>query len=226
MKRVLLFAFLVVFALLSCTSDKKDKETFVCIDIEGNSYTTVRIGEQVWMGENLKTRFFRDSTAIQNVTEGSDWEALHVSAYCDYNNDSTNSDIYGRLYNWFAVDSPYMLCPEGWRVPTDDDWTTLTDYLGGGDIAGAKLKEEGTDHWTAPNSGATNESGFTALPGGYRSSNGNFYGIGASTDYWSSTSASATTAWRRYIYYNGLDISRFHLSKRSGFSVRCIMEED
>ncbi|MCB9001260.1 MAG: fibrobacter succinogenes major paralogous domain-containing protein [Bacteroidales bacterium] len=155
-------------------------------DIDGNTYITVTIGNQVWMAENLKTTHYNDGTAIPNVTDGNEWAALTTGAYCWYSNATAYKDTYGALYNWYAVNTG-KLAPTGWHVATDAEWTTLTTYLGGESVAGGKLKETDTTHWASPNTGATNETGFTALPGGYRGRGGAFGGIGGYGYWWSAT---------------------------------------
>ena len=141
-------------------------------DIDGNTYTTIEIGDQVWMMENLKTTKYKDGTAIPNVTDDVSWAGLSTGAYCDYDNDPDNSDTYGRLYNGYAVDDPRNIAPEGWHVATGDDVYTLIHYVSGTNPimngTGARLKEVGTDHWQSPNAYADNSSVFTALPGGFR----------------------------------------------------------
>lgn len=157
-------------------------------DTDGNVYNTVTIGTQVWMVENLKTTKYNDGVTIPNVTDYS-WENLQSDAYCWYNNDITKKTPYGALYNWFAAKSS-KLCPTGWHVATHEDWTKLVTYLGGIDVAGGKLKEAGTTHWLDQNVGATNESDFTALPGGYRSNglgDGTFNALGYSGWYWTAS---------------------------------------
>jgi uncharacterized protein (TIGR02145 family) len=188
-------------------------------DIEGNYYNIVTIGYQIWMIENLKTTSFNDGISIPNVTDNAAWAALSTPGYCWYNNDITNKNTYGALYNWYSVNTG-ILCPTGWHVPTDDEWTTLTDYLGGESVAGGKLKETGTTHWQSPNTGATNESGFTALPGGtrYVDGGGTFYGIYYWPMFWTST-----FNYTRSLYYENSTIWRGSFSRREyGFSVRCL----
>jgi uncharacterized protein (TIGR02145 family) len=193
-------------------------------DDDGNSYTTVTIGTQVWMKENLKTTKYNDGTSIPLVTDATAWTNLSTPGYCWYNNDAANYKApYGALYNWYTVNTG-NLCPTGWHVPTDAEWTTLTDYLGGTSVAGGKLKEEGTVNWNSPNTGATNESGFTALPGSGRSYvDGIFDYIGDYGYWWSSTVSSTSYAWVRELSYDLTDIisgGRGHINY--GFSVRCI----
>jgi uncharacterized protein (TIGR02145 family) len=146
-------------------------------DIDGNSYNVIAIGNQVWMKENLKTTKYKNNIGIQNITDNAAWSGLTTGAYCWYDNNITNKSIYGALYNWYTVNTG-NLCPTGWHVPTDAEWTTLTTFLGGKDVAGSKLKEAGTVHWNSPNSYATNESGFTGIPGGFRVEDASFAAIG------------------------------------------------
>lgn len=193
-------------------------------DIEGNSYKTVIIGDQTWMAENLKTTKFNDNSNIPNVTDYNAWSSLTTPGYCWYNNDEITYKVpYGGLYNWFAVNSN-KLCPSGWHVPSDSEWTSLTDYLGGVDVAGGKLKETGTTNWKEPNAGATNESGFTALPGGICAGGGAFYNVHGYSAYWSSTAYSTNYAWFRYIYYHYSNVNREYTERRVGLSVRCIKD--
>lgn len=193
-------------------------------DIDGNVYHTVTIGTQVWMGENLKTTKYRDGTSIPNITSVTAWSELTTGAYSDYDNTPPNSATYGRLYNWYAVTDGHNIAPAGWHVPTDAEWKTLTTYLGGAFIAGGKLKETGTTHWTIPNTDATNEVGFTALPGGKRSGNGSFYNIGCDSYWWSTTEYGATVAWDRCISYFSSDVYNYSEGKVLGFSVRCVKD--
>jgi uncharacterized protein (TIGR02145 family) len=197
------------------------------VDADNNLYNTVVIGTRVWMAENLKTTTFKDGiTGIPNVTDPVAWNALTGPGYCWYNNiEATYKPLYGALYNWFTV-STGNLCPTGWHVPTDAEWQTLIDYLGGWEVAGGKLKEEGTTHWQTPNAGATNETGFTALPGGWRYDNGEFVGFAGNSLFWSSSKAltNTTHAWGIGIYYynGGLDLDISY--KNYGFSVRCLKD--
>jgi uncharacterized protein (TIGR02145 family) len=202
-------------------------------DYDGNVYQTVKIGDQWWMAENLKATHYRDGTAIPEVTDGVAWAGLSSGAYCEYENNSTNVATYGRLYNWFAVNGDTdgngvkdkEIAPTGWHVPTDAEWITMTTYLGGGSVAGGKMKETGTTHWESPNTGATNESGFTALPGGYRHSNGDFIDIRYQTYFWSSTESSSSNAWDRFLYHYDSVVNRYgDEAKQFGCSVRCVKD--
>ena len=199
-------------------------------DIDGNVYNTITITTQTWMAENLKTTKYNDNTPIPLVTDINAWILLSTTpGYCWFYNDSTaNKATYGALYNWYVVDSASNggknVCPTGWHVPTEAEWTTLISYLGGESVAGGKLKEFGTFHWLSPNTGATNESGFTALPGGYRDFNGSFY-YGRSYGFWWS---STKYYWGAYYRSMGFDISSissgdFFYPVR-GFSIRCLRD--
>jgi uncharacterized protein (TIGR02145 family) len=194
-------------------------------DIDGNIYHTVTIGTQVWMVENLKTTKYRNGDPIPNITEGTDWVNLKIGAYCNYNNDEINSTTYGRLYNWYAVSDSRNIAPTGWHIPTMDEWTILTNYLGGISVAGGKLKEIGTTHWESPNTVATNETGFTALPGGYRYYLvGPFKLIGSAGYWWSSTEINKDEIWTRYIIDDSNEFAGWSSNKNYGHSVRCVKD--
>ena len=191
-------------------------------DEDGNVYITVGIGTQEWMKENLRTSKYSDGKEIPNLIGSNDWENDSTGAFAWYDNNESYGDAYGAMYNWYAVETG-KLCPTGWRVPTNTDWTRLTDYLGGMSVAGGKLKETGTSHWQAPNTGATNETGFTALPGGFRLFNGSFSPLGSDGYWWSSTESNENA---RYVSigYNSGSLVRGGTIKSMGFSVRCIKE--
>lgn len=196
-------------------------------DQDGNVYKTVTIGTQTWMAENLRTTKYNDGTAIPLVTDRTAWANLSTGAFCNYNNtvNTDTIDTFGRLYNWYAVQTR-KLAPSGWHVPTDAEWTQLTDYLGGESVAGGKLKETGTTHWISPNIGAFNETGFTALPGGIRSTNGYFNHIGNEGYWWTASSKVSNWkyAWLRKMEYEFSDVSRAVIYKEWGFSVRCVKD--
>jgi uncharacterized protein (TIGR02145 family) len=200
-------------------------------DIDGNIYKTVKIGSQVWMAENLKTMKYNDGTAIPLVTDDKAWKALTTPVYCWYKNDATaNKNKYGALYNWYTV-STNKLCPRGWHVPTDAEWRTLITYLGGESVAGGKLKEKGTVHWESPNTGATNESGFTALPSGERKHDGTFDDSGSNVVsfrsngcWWSSTEQYAFNAYYQRLYNSLISVYSSLSVKQSGYSVRCLQD--
>lgn len=204
---------------------------------DGNEYNWVQIGDQVWMAENLAYL-----PSVNMVADGS--EDAAGSYYYVYGYDGTNVTdakatanytTYGVLYNWTAAMAGEAsstanpsgiqgVCPTGWHLPSDAEWTQLTDYLGGESVAGDKLKETGTTHWLSPNTGATNETGFTALPGGYRSYHGTFYNIGYSGYWWSATDFNSNNAWSRTMRYNSSSVYRDYDHKELGFSVRCVRD--
>jgi len=195
----------------------------VCEDIDGNVYETIQIGEQLWMAENLKVTHYNNGEEIPNITNNGVWGYLSTGAYGDYDNNPTNSETYGRLYNWYAVDDSRGLCMDGWHVPSDDEYNILTDYLGGESIAGGKMKEAGFEHWNNPNAGATNESGFTGLPAGYRDYyNGYYSGMGYNGYFWSSSEDFGFDAWYRVLDYSNSSVYRNLYYRHYGFSVRCL----
>jgi uncharacterized protein (TIGR02145 family) len=202
----------------------KDVEGNMVTDIDGNVYETVTIGSQVWMAENLKVTHYRNGDAIPNVTDGTTWSESSSGAYCEYNNDINNVATYGRLYNWFAINDSRNIAPAGWHVPTDAEWQTLVDYLGGNTVAGGKLKESGTSHWYSPNTGATNESGFSGLPGGCRTNYGNYGSIGTYAFFWSATEDNSNYAWYCYLNCSNSEVYRVNSNKHYGFSVRCVKD--
>ncbi len=193
------------------------------VDVDGNSYSTVKIGNQIWMAENLKTTRYANGDAIPNVTDMTDWNNLTSGAWCHYNNQSSYNNGYGKLYNWYAVDDFRNICPSGWHVASKAEWLVLTNYLGGESVAGGKMKSIGTTHWISPNTGATNESGFNALPGGYRQTNGNFYSIGGTARWWSSLFTAGSFNFS--IFADGTYISNNNSEyQRAGFCIRCIKD--
>ncbi len=215
-----------IFLLVSsCKKSEEDSPSNSTVtDIDGNVYKTVTIGTQVWMQENLKVTRFNDGTPIPLVTDDQEWSALSTPAYCWLKNDKqTFGTVYGALYNWHAVNSG-KLCPPGWHVASDAEWTTLTDFLGGNDVAGGKLKETGTAHWKSPNTGATNESGFTALPGGNRYFDGTWDGYYCFGEWWTSTENPSYGAKRRTVSYEDDNMYTANFGKTAGFAVRCIKD--
>ena len=215
---------LVIFNTTTNSLETKNSSGWVSLSSSFVPMPAIVIGTQQWMRENLDVLTYRNGDIIPQVTDPTAWAALTTGAWCYYNNDVANGAIYGKLYNWYAVNDPRGLAPTGWHVPTDDEWTTLTTRLGGTTVAGGKMKVAGTTSWTTPNTGATNESGFAGLPGGFRSTNGSFYDVGSFGYWWSSTEDYATYAWLRdLLYINGV-IDRASGSKRDGFSVRCLRD--
>jgi uncharacterized protein (TIGR02145 family) len=197
-------------------------------DFDNNLYYTITIATQVWMAENLKTTKYNDGTDIPLVADAGLWTALTTPGYCWYSNDAASyKDIYGGMYNYYVVDSVSNghknVCPAGWHVPTDDEWTTLSFNVGGDAGAGGKLKEAGTKHWLSPNAGATNESFFSALPGGNRGGYADFIGIGASGNFWTSTTYYDTTSsWYRFLSSDNSNVHKAYIGKVNGLSIRCL----
>jgi uncharacterized protein (TIGR02145 family) len=225
---ILLIILGVMFCFtFSCKKDSpKLNPTGTVSDIDGNLYKTVTIGTQVWMAVNLKTTKYRNGNSIGTTNPAT----LNISAestpkyqWANYGIES-NVATYGRLYTWHTATDSRGICPTGWHLPSDAEWTTLTTFLGGNSIAGGKLKEAGTSHWLSPNTGATNSSGFTALPGSDRLSSGAFYDFGYYGGWWSSTEAGAIYAGFWSILYSTSEVSRNNSYKTFGFSVRCLRD--
>ncbi len=223
-------------------SDKTITFNFIqCIDGEGNNYPVMQIGSvkgatdnydnsegkgiQIWMTENLRTTKYSDGTVIPEVKDDVGWYNNKTGAYCIYDHNSLNNTVYGKLYNWYAVSSsnPKNVCPASWYVPSAEEWNTLSSYLGG-QIAGGKLKETGTGHWKTPNTGASDEKGFKALPGGLRYYGGPFLDKGDYGYYWSSTGYSTYMAWYQFFGYNTELVWQYGAEKEFGFSVRCLKD--
>ena len=221
----------------SCQGTIIDLACGTVTDIDGIVYQTVQIGCQCWMAENLKVTHYRNGDPIPNVTSASEWAALTSGAYCNYNNDAENVAIYGRLYNWYAVDDSRNIAPTGWHVPTDAEWKQLEMSLGmsqseanytgwRGTNEGSKLAGNAS-LWASgdlENNPEFGTSGFTALPGGYRGSTGSFHSLGYSAYVWSVTEDSTYYAWHRRLGYGLAQVTRYSLNKGGGFSVRCVRD--
>jgi uncharacterized protein (TIGR02145 family) len=195
-------------------------------DIDGNIYQIVSIGTQVWMKENLKVTKYRNGNII-GTTFPASLNILNETApkyQWAYFGDESIVATYGRLYTWYAITDSRGICPTGWHVPSDNEWTTLTNYLGSESTAGGRLKETGYIHWVTPNTGATNESGFTALPGGYRTANGNFVYIDYCAIWWSATEYNILNGWYRYLDNTSTIVYINGSNKSDGYSVRCIKD--
>ena len=196
-----------------------------CIDYDGNAYLTVTIGTQTWMAENLRVLHYRNGDAIAHVTDNGAWAALTSGAYCWYGNDQATYAKYGAMYNWYAVDDPRGLCPEGYHEPTDAEWTILATYLGGQSVAGGKMKSVSA-LWNSPNVDAANSSGFSGLPGGERtSSSGTFQSVGNWINWWTSTESSSSQAWCRWISRTGSTLFPDDIPPKGwGMNVRCLRD--
>lgn len=205
-------------------------------DQDSNTYKTVTIGTQTWMAENLKTTHYRNGVSIPNITDPVDWYSTNSGAYSDYDNEPSNSTVYGRLYNYYAVMDTNNLCPSGWHVPSKDEWNTLFISLGGkievsGNYnervagVGGKMKEAGNVHWENPNTGADNSSGFTALPGGWHSVHMGEYDLAhEKCFFWSTTLHPHTGAYDCGTVYDDDSAYMGNQGRNSGFSVRCVKD--
>ena len=220
-------ALLLVFAAFAgCKSGlEKEAKGEQIKDVDGNLYYTVQIGTQLWMAEDLKTCSYSDGTPIPLVENYDEWADLELPAYCWYNNDSLSSENFGALYNGYVLEEE-KLCPEGWHIPTDEDWVELEIAIGRSGNVGGALKEAGTLYWKAPNTGATNESGFTARPGGYRSYTGPF-NLKRTFGYWWSSTEKSWYGLSPRLIFRGLQYKDQSLysdiaEKANGFSVRCV----
>ena len=229
MKKITSIIILILF--VSCSNDENTNNN--------SSNEILTIGTQVWQSKNLDVDTYRDGTPIPQVTDPTDWENLTTGAWCYYNNDPANNATYGKLYNWYAVAGIHdndpntpnkVLAPTGWHVPSDNEWATLTTFLGGGSIAGGKMKstgtlQAGTGLWETPNSAATNESGFTGLPAGLREVGGIFIQIGYDTHWWSSSENNASNASSLYVEcFNGNATWNNDGYRKGGLSVRCLRD--
>ena len=215
---------IVILLVSSGLTDLEAQDKLSVTDIDGNVYQTIKIGTQLWMRENLKVTRYLNGEVIGTSTPATlDISGESAPKYqWAYNGDEENVAVYGRLYTWFAVTDSRNVCPAGWHIPTDSEWTTLTTYLGGFKIAGGKLKETGALHWRSPNTAATNETGFTALPASYRSINGEFSHFGIYGGWWSSSELNPFMAWTRYMTAIAKYTGVYPYGKSLGFSVRCL----
>ncbi|NVO01262.1 MAG: fibrobacter succinogenes major paralogous domain-containing protein [Bacteroidetes bacterium] len=228
---------LLVFSTLPFFTFSQGKSEGQIVDIDGNIYNTVKIGDQVWLKENLKVTKYNNGEPIQLVTDTFAWTNLKTAAYCNYRNNESIAQEYGRLYNYWTVVDERKLCPVGTHVPNDLEWETLSNFLGGLKVAGGKMKESGTKHWWSPNvmtidtmNGnfteiSPNESGFSALPAG-RQYHNCYTMLGEYTEIWSTTQCEYddNLVWCRYMTFSLPHLNRFTYKKRYGLSVRCIKD--
>jgi len=229
-----------IFNIVSFAQNSPNDSTGTVTDIDGNVYQTVKIGDQWWMAENLKVTHYQNGDSIPHVTDNTQWTNLTTSAYCNYNNDSTNVSTYGRLYNWAAVVDSRKIAPSGWHVSTDEEFTALEEYLIangynwdgttsdnkiGKSLASKTGWNSSSEAGDVGNDMSTNNSsGFTALPGGYRYSYGSFNYIDYFGLWWIATEYSSTEALSRYLYYDRSGFGRASNNKNYGFSVRCVKD--
>jgi len=252
-KKIIFFIGILCLFILNCDKDSvtdPDKKSTMT-DQDGNVYQTIKIGNQVWMAENLKVTHYRNGNIIPNVTTGYSgysgyWSNLTTGAYCVYDNNENNAETYGYLYNWYAVNDSSNIAPEGWHVPTDEEWKELEMSLGmsqseaddtgyRGTDEGSKLAGNASFVWlvsfslwsdgSLEKNPAFGTSGFSALPGGYRDNDhGTFHDRGNSTLFWSSTEFSTYYAWGRLLLCSHSEVYRYRYNKHYGFSVRLIKD--
>lgn len=228
-KNLLLILGLVIITTTNCkkNDDQADLISSDTVkDIDGNVYHTVTIGTQVWMVENLKTSKYRNGDPIPHVIDNAEWAGLKSGALCNYNNDTVIGNKYGKLYNYYAITDSREIAPAGWHVPTSAEWETLSDFLGGSQIAGDKIKETGTIYWNSPNTGASNESGFTALAAGGRGYDGSYHGLGDIALWRIPTKGENASPWNVITLMRGFSFIDWGYGgdKNSGMSVRCIKD--
>ncbi|MEE2858830.1 MAG: FISUMP domain-containing protein [Candidatus Neomarinimicrobiota bacterium] len=200
-----------------------------CEDIDGNVYETVQIGDQLWMAENLKVTHYNNGDAITYISNEEHWGSMDEGQYGVYDGGSENANIYGNLYNWGAIGDIRGICPVGWHVPSNDEFTELIEILGGESIAGGKMKEAGLEHWNYYSDQismeATNQSGFSGLPAGHRNTNsGDYIYMGFYGYFWTSTETSSDLAWRIYLLNYSSGVGQDTFGKPNGFSIRCLSD--
>lgn len=228
-KKVFPFFTLIIILTLSFIFEsglcqQSNLETGTMTDIDGNTYKTIKIGDQWWMMENLQVTHYRNGDPIPYIESKEDWSCLSSGAYCYYDNNGINLKSYGMLYNWYAVNDSRGLAPEGWHIPSDEEWQALVDGLGGIENAGGELKAIDPQRWQDPNTGATNASGFTALPGGYRDETGFFSRKTFYAFYWTATEHNVFRSWYRSLRHFYADVSHYKYHKGSGLSIRCVKD--
>ena len=231
---------LVLFFILFSCEGKKNKQDIqpdhktntltaiksgTLIDFEGNSYNTVVMCDgKEWMTENLNVSIYRNGDTIPYVEDPEVWSNLTTGAWTYYQNDYQYGKVFGKLYNWYAVNDSRGLAPKGWRVADEEDWREFIDCLGGENVAGGLMKQIGTSHWASPNVGAVNSSGFSALPAGGRSSKGDFSMVESLGIFWSASNYDELQAWIKHVSFSNTFLVSFYNDKKSGFSVRCVRE--
>lgn len=212
---------ILIFALLAFLLTKNNAQTVT--DYDGNIYNTVTIGTQVWLKPNLRVTHYSNGDTIEHITNYLQWRQMTKGAYCDYYNNLDSSKTYGNLYNWYVINDTRNICPSGWHVPTDSNWSKLIIYLGYME-AGSKLKEKGTYHWLPPSYGATNQTGFTALPGGFIDYSG-FQNIGHNGNWWSSSEDGSGSVWYLNMSHVSTVASLTRTTyKSNGYSIRCLSD--
>lgn len=218
--KLLLAIFTIASMFTSCKKDEVPTAPITVTDIDGNTYSTITVGGVVWMAENLRTTKYNDGTAITTGLDNTAWAANTTGAYSIYDNDPANNTTYGKLYNWYAVNTG-KLAPAGWHVATEAEYTALIDNLGGSSVAGGKMKST-SSLWDAPNTGATNSSGFNGLPGGWRASGGGFALIGKTGYWWANTERNVSQGEYTNLDNDFAATARNGATKSFGYSVRCV----
>lgn len=212
-----LFSLFVISACKNVPSNVKD--------IDGNVYKTVKIGKQIWMAENLRVTNYRNGDPIFNISDNIQWSIAKTGAYCNYNNNDSLGNIYGGLYNWHAIIDSRNIAPKGWHIPSSEEMQELINYLGGESVAGGRMKEKGTSKWLWPNTGASNISGFCAIPGGYRlNTEGSFHTLESNCYLWTTTESYEIYSWSKQVFYSLADENPELDFLTYGFSVRCIKD--
>ncbi len=218
MKKKILLCLLIAWLATPCMAQ-------TVTDYDGNVYDTVMIGSQAWLKQNLKVTHYRNGVPVPGVAGGTVWAGLTTGTRCYYDNDSAAyASVYGTLYNWYVINNPNGICPYGWHVPGDAEWTETENFLGGSIIAGGKMKEAGTQHWLSPNTGATNSSGFTGLPGGMLGTSFTFSAMFENGLWWTSTPQGPGAAWSRYLWYLFAGVDRNPTPKTIALSIRCVRD--
>jgi len=222
-KKLIIITFIGTLLVLQSSCRKEDDNAPTTVtDIDGNVYNIITIGDQVWMAENLKVSHYRNGDSIPNIKDDTLWINSLSGAYCNYNNNAAYNTIFGKLYNWYTLADSRNIAPKGWHLPSDEEWAILIDFLGGEAVAGDKLKEADINLWIDESS--TNESGFTALPGGSRDDSGIFEDAGDAGYWWTTNEHSSSDAFGRGMYYFYSGVAKGYRNKNVGFSVRCIKD--
>lgn len=216
----LICIYIFVFLLISSCNSKDTIE-----DVDGNIYHTTRIGNQTWMVENLKTTRFNNGDLITNIKSNTNWKQSEQAAYSVYNNDSTLVKVYGLLYNYQCLNDSRNIAPKGWRIPTEEDLRVLESFINSNNQTGVFLKEKGNTHWLPSNATGNNATGFSALPGGFRDNEGDFYMRNANGYYWTNNGSFELYHWSARMFQAFADIRRDEVFKQYGFSIKCIKEE-
>lgn len=211
---------LFVVLLANCTGN------YTVTDIDGNIYRTVQIGDQIWMAENLRVTRYRNGDTIPDITDANFWSHYATGARCYYNNDPNNGSLYGCLYNWHVVRNNRPIAPAGWHLPSEEELAVLMNTLGGDTIAAGKMKLKGVGYWIYPNTGANNESGFGALPGGYRyGEDGSFHTLGSNGYWWGATRSYELYSWSARLFTGFADVQRHKRFENYGLAIRCVKDK-